>query len=76
MAVFLTAEEVYELTGYKRWSLQVKGLERNRITHYLAASGRPIVPLSALDPRRTKTRAGMVANRSQLFLLQRMVRFG
>jgi uncharacterized protein DUF4224 len=51
VAPFLTDEEMQELTGYKRYSSQQQGLDRNKVKYYLAASGRPIVVASTLGHR-------------------------
>jgi len=50
VSLFLTLEEMAELTGYKRSSLQAAWLKRTGIPHYVAASGRPIVVRDALLP--------------------------
>lgn len=46
--MFLTAEQLQELTGYRQAAAQVRWLQRNGITHYVRADGRPVVPASAL----------------------------
>jgi uncharacterized protein (DUF1778 family) len=49
-ALYLTAREVRELSGYQMKSQQVMWLRKNGIHHYVRADGRPIVPLGATDP--------------------------
>ncbi|MDY6498000.1 DUF4224 domain-containing protein, partial [Clostridioides difficile] len=49
MIMFLTPDELQELTGYKIAKKQIGWLTRNGIKHWIAATGRPIVPRSAID---------------------------
>jgi hypothetical protein len=49
MSMFLTAEEVAELTGKRRKSLQVEELRLMGIAFYVNGSGRPIVCRTALE---------------------------
>lgn len=46
--MFLTEDQLYELTGYTRKSAQVSWLRKNGIQHYVRADGRPSVPVTAL----------------------------
>lgn len=41
--MFLTAEELRELTGYKRASLQLGWLRKAGVRHYVRRDGRPVV---------------------------------
>lgn len=47
--MFLTREEIAELTGYKACKKQVEWLTRNGVRHWVAKTGRPVVPRSAID---------------------------
>jgi len=47
--MFMTAIELEVLTGYRRPSAQRAWLSRNRIPHFVAASGRPVVVREALN---------------------------
>lgn len=49
--MFLTANELAELTGYTRSTKQRAWLDRNGAPYYVAASGRPIVLQSTLGPQ-------------------------
>jgi hypothetical protein len=49
MSAFLTAGEVIELTGYKAAKKQIEWLTRNGVKHWVPATGRPVVPRSAID---------------------------
>jgi hypothetical protein len=41
--MFLTADELHELTGLKRWSAQIRWLSDRHWAHAVRADGRPIV---------------------------------
>ena len=41
--MFLTAEELVELTGLRRPSTQAKWLRAHRVRHFMNALGRPVV---------------------------------
>lgn len=45
---FLTPEELFNLTEYRRWTRQIEWLKKNAVEHTLALSGRPLVRLSAI----------------------------
>lgn len=45
----LTAEELHRLTGKVRYTAQRKELDRLKVPYRRAASGEPLVRLSALD---------------------------
>jgi hypothetical protein len=46
--LFLSDEQLADLTGYARPSAQVRWLQRNGVTHYVRADGRPRVPVTAI----------------------------
>jgi hypothetical protein len=50
--MFLTAEELVQLTGYKRPSCQLTWLKRARLPHFVSRGGRPVVLRSELEDRR------------------------
>lgn len=57
--MFLTPDELVELTGYKRKSRQITWLQQARLRHFVAAGGTPRVlrteleqPMSGRTPRR------------------------
>lgn len=41
--MFLTADELRELTGRVRWSAQIRWLRDNHWAHTVTADGRPVV---------------------------------
>jgi hypothetical protein len=47
--MFLTPDELRDLTGYKVAFAQIRWLTKNGIRHWIAATGRPVVPRSAID---------------------------
>jgi Domain of unknown function (DUF4224) len=47
--MFLTADQVQQLTGYRRPTAQRAWLDRNLVPYFVAASGRPIILRSSLD---------------------------
>lgn len=47
--MFLSREEVTELTGAKLKAGQIRVLQRNGIRHYINVAGWPVVPRSAVD---------------------------
>ena len=47
--LFLTREEVAELTGAKTRAKQVQVLQRNGVRHWINAAGWPVVARSAVD---------------------------
>jgi hypothetical protein len=49
MTMFLTRDQIAELTGYKMPSKQIFWLTRNGVRHWVAATGWPVVPCSAID---------------------------
>lgn len=48
--MFLTREQLLELTGYRQPGRQVAWLRKNGIEHYVRADGRPAVPAAAIAP--------------------------
>ena len=46
--VFLTPDELRQLTGYRRPALQRQWLEQAGIRHWVASTGRPVVAVEAL----------------------------
>ncbi len=48
--MFLTANQLHELTGYKRPAYQVQWLARNRVHFYVRRDGRPVVTEDAIAP--------------------------
>lgn len=56
--MFLTVDQVRELTGLAQWAAQIRWLRRNGIQHYVRADGRPVVPVSSVS--RTETQAARV----------------
>lgn len=50
-ALFLSREQLLDLTGYRQPRAQVEWLQKNGVLHWVRADGRPSVPLSAItDP--------------------------
>lgn len=49
MTMFLTNEELADLTGYKQAARQVEQLKRQRIPFHLNAAGRPKVARAILE---------------------------
>lgn len=47
--MFLTATELHELSGYRQPSKQIEWLRTNRVRHWIARTGHPKVPRSAID---------------------------
>jgi hypothetical protein len=47
--MFLSREQIIELTGYKQAPAQIEWLTRNGVRHWVARTGRPVVPCSAID---------------------------
>lgn len=43
MSAFLSEQEKFELTGYRRPADQIRWLQRNRIPYYVQRAGRPVV---------------------------------
>lgn len=51
MTIFLTSEELADLTGYVQSAAQVRWLRRNRVHHFIRADGRPRVPRESIVGR-------------------------
>lgn len=49
--MFLTPAQLTELTGYRLPSKQIQWLVHNGVRHWIARTGRPVVPCSAVDGR-------------------------
>jgi hypothetical protein len=47
--LFLSRDEVQELTGYKRAADQIRWLARARLPHAVNAAGRPVVSKAAAE---------------------------
>lgn len=47
--LFLTPAEIRMLTGYKLPGKQAEWLRKNGVRHWIPATGRPVVPRSAID---------------------------
>lgn len=47
--MFLTRDELEMLTGYKVAKCQIAWLTRNGVKHWIARTGKPQVPRSAID---------------------------
>lgn len=47
--MFLSRDQIAELTGYVRASKQLEWLRKNGIRHWVGRTGRPVVPCSAID---------------------------
>ena len=48
--MFLTADQLHELTGYKRAAYQCRWLAKNRVHFYVRGDGRPVVTETAIEP--------------------------
>lgn len=47
--MFLTADELSQLTGYRRPSAQIRWLRSRAVKHYVNAAGHPVVARAWLD---------------------------
>jgi hypothetical protein len=47
--MFLTEDQLQELTGYRQPKAQVTWLQKNGVRHYVRADGRPKVPTAAIE---------------------------
>lgn len=56
--MFLTPDELRELTGYRTASAQIRWLTQNGVKHWIAATGRPVVPRAAIDGTATTRNDG------------------
>ena len=52
--LFLTDEEMHELTGYERKAKQIEALKANAIPYTLTGQGKPRVCRSVIDGSRPK----------------------
>lgn len=53
MTLFLTSEEIIQLTGYRRPKKQIAWLEKHKVDYYVRADGYPSVPRDGLKPKLT-----------------------
>lgn len=53
--MLLSADELIQLTGYKRPGKQVAALRRMGVRHFVQPSGRPVVDDSALSSKAEPT---------------------
>ena len=49
MTIFLTDDELVELTGYRQRARQIEWLQRWRVRHTVSAVGRPAVTWTAVQ---------------------------
>lgn len=49
--MFLTPDQLQQLTGYRKSAKQIEWLVRNAIPHYVNRQGRPVVPHNLMDAR-------------------------
>jgi hypothetical protein len=47
--LFLTPEQVQELTGYRQFRAQIRWLQQAGLRHWVRADGRPVVPVAAIE---------------------------
>jgi hypothetical protein len=52
--MFLTSDQLLELTGYRRPSAQVRALRRMGVEHWIRPDGRPVVRADWREMRQTK----------------------
>ncbi len=45
--MFLTPEQLRELTGYQLAAYQIRWLQSRGVTHWVRADGKPVVPVGA-----------------------------
>lgn len=55
--MFLSAEQLLELTGYIQPAAQIRWLQKNGVRHFVRADGHPVVQPSALEPQIAGRRA-------------------
>ena len=58
--MFLTREQVQELTGYRRPSAQIKQLRSQGVHYFVAADGYPRVPVTQVSNPGAAKRGGTV----------------
>jgi hypothetical protein len=56
--MFLTVEQLKELTGYVQPRAQVQWLRKNGVHHYVRANGHPAVLISAISPAPNPAQSG------------------
>jgi hypothetical protein len=52
MSMFLTSQDVFELTGRKTKSKQIEALLRMGLPFWINAIGKPVVTMAAIEGRR------------------------
>lgn len=52
MGMFLTADDLAELTGRKIKSKQIEALRRMGLPFHVNAAGKPVVPVAAIEGRK------------------------
>ena len=57
-ALFLSAEDLRELTGYTQGAAQVRWLQKNGVPHTVRADGKPRVVPAALSPNQKPVARG------------------
>lgn len=57
LPTLLGAEEIRDLTGYRLAAYQIKWLQRQGITHWVRADGKPVVPRSAIEAPQVRVTA-------------------
>lgn len=55
--MFLTPEQLEDLTGLKQAAAQIRWLQKNGVEHYVRADGQVRVVPAALEPARGDTRS-------------------
>lgn len=55
--LFLTNEELFEFTGYRRPSCMIRQLKEYGVRFFVAADGYPRVPRSTIEDPKEETRA-------------------
>jgi hypothetical protein len=63
MGMFLTADELAELTGRKIKSKQIEALRRMGLPFHVNAVGKPVVPSSVIEGRKQEVTAPKPAAR-------------
>jgi hypothetical protein len=59
--LFLTQDQLQELTGYRKATKQIQWLCRNAVPHFVNRQGKPVVPKDLMNARTvTEKRLGDV----------------
>jgi biotin operon repressor len=56
MSMFLSVEDLNELTGRKAKSKQIEALKKMGLTFFINAAGRPVVPSSVIDGNKSSNK--------------------